>query len=351
MREAFQVDVSKLNFRGALVGTIALGLVIVFIGVFGQVTVAAGVAAVFVVAGGPSETRRPDRYSVLLVLAGALVTVIVSLSASSAIAATLAITLITFGATLLALLGKRARTTGVFGVMWAVLALAIGSTPEIALSLSVAFTVGGLVALAVLWLASRIPDRSSHADDDADSGRLPSGEPPLEEPSPDEPDPLLPGPARRTVINYAILRSLGVGACVFLGYQWFPDHSAWAALTFVLIVRPPAHQSFVAGVARAIGTGLGVGLATSIVHIDPGSQAIQIAAFVVAAYMMLATAKVNYAIFTMFTTVMLLLSQEQVEATGRQRLLATLLGVGVGFFVILIIVTLAKKREQYSAPH
>jgi hypothetical protein len=346
VREVFVLDLTKLNLRGAITGTIALGITIVFLGIFGTVVMAAGLAALFVIAGGPSDTQKPDLSSFLLVVGGALLTFVVSLSAASAVAATIVITLITLGATLLALWGKRYATMGVFGVLWAVLALTLGTAPQLAANMALAFALGGSVALVAMWIASLIPanDIPEETDETTD-----------EQSGPVSPE----GPARASIIRFAIVRAIAVGACVFIGYELFPNYPAWAALTFVLVVRPPAHQTLVTGVARTIGTVLGVGVAVLITQIDPGNTAIQVAAFVIAGFLMIATNKVNYAVSTLFTTILIVLSQEllqeQVDEAGWTRILATLTGVAIAFLAIFTLKAISHRdqnpaQDNASAP-
>ena len=42
------------------------------------------------------------------------------------------------------------------------------------------------------------------------------------------------------------------------GIFWFPDHYAWAAFAFVLVLRPPKEQVIVVGLGRTLGTVAGV---------------------------------------------------------------------------------------------
>jgi hypothetical protein len=347
VREVFELDFSKLSMRSAIVGTVALAVVIVFLAIFGSVAMAAGLAAVFVVMAGPSDTRRPDVNSLLFVLGGAGITFIVAWSSSSVVAATIVLSVITLGASLLALVGKRSTTMGVFLLLWSVLALGIGSTLAAAIDLAIAFALGGGFALLVMWLASLLPDRSA----------TPENPNVADEPATtaEQPDQVAPAaPPSASVIRFAIVRALAVGLSVFLGYELFPDHATWVALTFVLVVRPPAHQTVVGGTARAIGTGLGVVLGVVIAQIDGDSLAIQVTAFVVCAFLMMATNKVNPVVSTLFTTTLLLISQEilqeQVAVAGWERLLATLLGVVFAFvaIAILIIIGRQKKASQSS---
>ncbi|MCH9816552.1 MAG: FUSC family protein [Actinomycetia bacterium] len=341
MREVFALDLSKLSLRTAIIGTIVLGITVVLVGVFGNVAIAAGLAAVFVTAAGPADTRRPDLGSVLLVVVGAAVTFLVSLSASSQVAAAVVITAITLAATLLALLDKRSATMGVFGLLWAVLVLDVGATADTAASMAAAFAIGGVLALLALWIA----DRFLESDPDPEIAT---------EPEQDMAETAVRSKRQRDVIvRFAIVRALGAGACVLLGYSLFPENPAWAVLTFVLVIQPPAHQFVVTALGRAIGTAVGVVLGVLIIQVSTGNTVALLVAFVASSFLMMATRKVNYAVSTLFTTGVLLISQallqEQASVAAWQRLLATLLGVVIAFAVVAVLALLTGHHRQAEA--
>ena len=171
MREVLALDLSKLSLRTALIGTIVLGVTVVLVGVFGNVAIAAGLAAVFVIAAGPADTRRPDLGSVLLVVIGAVVTFLVSVSASSPAWAAVVITVITLAATLLAMLDQRSAKMGVYGLLWAVLVLDVGATADTAVSMAIAFAFGGVLAVLALWISYRFLESDPDPEADADVGK------------------------------------------------------------------------------------------------------------------------------------------------------------------------------------
>ncbi len=350
IKEATALDWSRLNLRGGFTATVALSLVIVFVGALGDVAIAAGLAALFVVAGGPADTKRPDASTGLLIVVGALMTWLVSLSADSAVAATCALAVITLLVTVLSLRGQRATTMGVFTLLWAVVALMLGSPAE-AISLSAAFAIGGVVAALAMWLASLSEDTAMGTIE----GPGPDGGVSTGDLTPDAAGAARSlSAARDAVVKFAIVRSLAVGACVFLGYVWFPDHRVWAVLTFVLVVKPPPRQAVVTSLARALGTALGVGLGLVVTYLADGSLLYLGVAFVAAAYLMLATGTVNYALSTVFTTVVLIVSAAMLDGqavtTGWQRLLATLLGVGVALLAIAVMRAITDHTDYPSPP-
>ena len=341
MREVLALDLSKLSLRTALIGTIVLGVTVVLVGVYGNVAIAAGLAAVFVIAAGPADTRRPDLGSVLLVAIGAVVTFLVSVSASSPAWAAVVITVITLAATLLAMLDQRSAKMGVYGLLWAVLVLDVGATADTAVSMAIAFAFGGVLAVLALWISYRFLESDPDPEADADVGK-------------DAAETTIRTRHQRDVIaRFAIVRAAGAGACVLLGYSLFPENPAWAVLTFVLVIQPPAHQFVVTALGRALGTAVGVVVGVLIIQISTGDTVALLVAFVASAFLMIATRKVNYAVSTLFTTSVLLISQallqEQTSVAAWQRLLATLLGVVIAFAVVAVLALLTGRHRHAKA--
>lgn len=349
MREVIELDLSKLDLRGAISGTIALGIAVVFIGIFGDVGLAAGIAALFVIAGAKGRNQAPDAISVLLILVGAVITLLVGFSDGTSWGAAIAIAAITLLATLTPLWGPRLAAAGVFAVLWAVLVLVLGGTSENAFSLALAFLVGGGLALVVLWVSSRVPSKKpangvsgpdDHEGPDPDAETGAATGPDSGKSGQVATKPRAAAVNRSSVITFAVMRALLAGICVYVGYTLFPDHPAWMILTFVLVVRPPASQAITIGLGRALGTVLGVLLGMGVAQLAAGNTPAQIVAFVVFGFCMVATQKVNYAVFNLFTTSFMLISfellQEGVVASGWQRLFATLLGIVLAFALIAI---------------
>lgn len=339
MREVFELDRDELDFRGALTGVIALGVALALVGTLGPVAMAAGIAAIFVVAGDSDETRGPDSVQVALVLAGTAITLAVGYAAASAVAATITIALVTLGATLGAKAGARPAAAGTYALLWAVLTLSIGITDERPAAMALAFAAGGMIALAALWLSERVPSPNDQADGEAAQASD-------QAPAPSDDDSA--GPAPGAIELFAVLRALAAGACVGLGYWLFADHPAWAVLTFVLVLQPPKQQALVVGVGRTLGTTAGVLVGMLVASVVEDQTAALVAAFVICGFLMLATKKVNYALSTTFTTAMLLLAgrllQDDVFSTGATRLLATLLGVVAAFAVFVALQLITNRR-------
>lgn len=353
MREVLKLDLDKLDLRAAITGTIALAIALVFVGVFGDAGLAAGVAALFVIAAGKGQTRGPDAASFWLIMAGAVITVLVGYSAGSEVAASATLGAITLVATLAACWGHRYSSAGVFAVLWAVLVLTVGATPEDAAIMALAFALGGGIALASMWISSRIPsDDLVPSDEPAPTGEKVARSDASRGDGQISPEPGSSRPDVSRLVTFAILRAVIAGASIYIGYQLFPDHATWMALTFVIVVRPPAHQVIVTGVARTLGTLLGVLLGMLVAGITVGNTTAQLVAFAIVGFAMVAVQKVNYALSTLFMTAFILLSEQfllaGVISNGWQRLLATLMGVGVGFLLIAVMRVLYRGKTATS---
>ncbi len=107
----------------------------------------------------------------------------------------------------------------------------------------------------------------------------------------------------------------------------------WVALTAVLVLRPDFSTTFTRGVARAAGTLIGVGVATTIaVLANPHGWAL-VGIVAVAAWASAAVISASYAVFSATITALVVfllagIDQHPVVA-GRERLVATVVGAGI----------------------
>lgn len=334
MEDVLKLEMEELDWRSAFTGLIGLLIALAVIVALGTVGMAAGIAVVFVIAADEDSHRGPDLGQLVLVPIGAIVTYAVGESTTSTAGAAFVVGLITLGCTLLLLLGPRFASVGAYSLMWAVLALTIGVTEESAAEMAIAFAAGGTIALAVLFVSSRIGDHDPV--EDVGNG----------------PDASAPDTSERhqnAVITFAVVRSLAAALAVVIGFEWFPEHAAWTVLTFVLVLRPPKEQTTVVALGRTLGTVAGVLVGMAAAQLVGDNLAAQLTAFVLAGFFMLALSDVNYALSTAFTTIMLLLSErilhEDVYQTGWERLGATIAGVIIAFAVIGVMVGIRTRQQ------
>jgi len=333
LQEVLRLDLDELDWHGAVTALVGLLLALVFIGAFGPVGMAAGMAVLFVVAGDSDDQIGPDRSQVLFVPIGTVVTLVVGHAADDTLAASIVIAVVTFLTTLLLLLGPRYAVSGGFALMWAVLTLTIGATDESAGEMALAFAAGGVIALLALSVSQRVVPKEPA------------------EPLPEQGDATPNGsPTRWTIELFALVRAVAAGMCVAIGYEFFEDHAAWVVLTFVLVLRPPKEQTEVVAVGRTLGTLGGVVIGVLAARLVGDETWSLVLAFLVCGFFMVATTNVNYALSTAFTTALLLLSQrilqDDVFSTAWDRILATIIGVTFAFAVIAIMAATVQVRRQ-----
>lgn len=334
VEDVLELEMEELDWRSAFTGLIGLLIALVFIGVFGTVGMAAGIAVVFVVGSDEETHKGPDLGQLVLVVVGAIVTYAVGESTTSTAGAAIVIGLITLGCTLVLLLGSEFASVGAYSLIWAVLALTIGVTNESAVEMAIAFAAGGTIALAVLLASSRIGDIRAGDTVDDDPVSSDPGVDPLD---------------TEAVVTFAVVRSMAAALAVVIGFEWFPDHAAWTVLTFVLVLRPPKDQTVVVAIGRTLGTVAGVLIGMAAAQLVGDNLAAQLVAFVLAGFLMLASSDVNYAVSTTFTTVMLLLSErilhDDVYEAGWERLGATVAGVVIAFVVIGVMAGIRTRQQ------
>ncbi|WP_055589931.1 FUSC family protein [Streptacidiphilus griseoplanus] len=143
-------------------------------------------------------------------------------------------------------------------------------------------------------------------------------------------------PVLRHAVRLAAVSSLGylLGAALPLG------HGYWVPLTSVMVLRPDFHQTYARGVARLVGTVVGVGLATGVVvAVHPGASVSGGLAVGSAALTYLCM-RTGYAVSQCFTAayVVFLLGMggETWQQTGQGRVLLTLLGGALAMLAYVV---------------
>lgn len=342
------MDLGAIDIRRSLVGTLGIVVAIVFIGLLGPAGLLAGLCAIFL-----GVLDEPDPVGARLVARARFVTIgalavgLLSWSDDSLGWATLAAGLVTYVGTLAAGWGKRPAAEGQFLVLLAVVTLMVGPTDHSAIELALSFAAGGVIATAVSLMGRRWSDDAVDRPDASAAG-------------PDDP-PVAFGLTARAVREvagseiggFALARAVAVAIATAAGYQLFESHPVWAMLTVVLVLQPPARQTWTVGLQRTAGTVVGVLLGILVVVLLDASTAALAAAFVAAGFGMMAFTGVNYTISTAFTTCVLLISQrilqEDAFSTGWQRLGATVLGTVIALAVVYLAV-LVDRRSAPTAP-
>ena len=340
------MDLSAINLERSVVGTLGIIVAIAFIGLLGPAGLLAGLCAIFL-----GVLDEPDPVRERLIARGRFATIgavavgVLAWSGDSIGWATLVAGVVTYLGTLAAGWGKRAAAEGQFLILLAVVTLMVGSTELSAVELALSFAAGGIIATAVSLVGSRWS-----GDDVAE---------PVEPSANDDPTVAtqldlssIREVARSEIGAFALARALAVAIATAAGYELFESHPVWAMLTVVLVLQPPARQTWTVGLQRTAGTIVGVLIGILVVVLLDSSTAALAAAFIAAGFGMMAFTGVNYTLSTAFTTCVLLISQrilqEDAFSTGWDRIGATVLGTVVALAVVFVAVTLDRRSSSAS---
>jgi uncharacterized membrane protein YccC len=335
IRETLTVDWQQVRIRRAVSGLVAMLLAVLFARSVGDIVLSGAMATLFVVAAGgdgPMSARLPGM--VRFTLYGSLLGGLAFLSSGTVVAVAAVLGVATYVGTLAAAAGPRQARGGLFLTLWALMALMLGAGGAEPWRVSVAFLVGGAIAIAVT--AIRL---STSAEDEAGDDDQPTQHDTIEGARLIRPQQLV-AAVSSPIGGFALARTIATIAGVLLGYWWFPSYPIWVAITVIVVLRPSAHQSVSAGVQRTIGTALGVGVAAAVAQVLPRSDGAVVVAFFVSGLLMVAFMSANATLKAAFLTAMLVFGQRLADAdafeAGSVRLLATAVGVLIAFGIIAL---------------
>jgi hypothetical protein len=337
-QELVALDREQLDLRAGLIGLAVLAVFGVAIAVVEPVAIAAAIGALVVLATDPPPVGRSWAIALLpLVIGGALLTSVAVSIGGQAIPAAFLVGVVGVAG---ALHGGRSRKAGIRGLvatLWIILALTLSTTGIGAIQYGVAFGIGGLVGAAVTLVRARKETAEGTGDDDVEAEA--SAEPQA-----------LGARIASPLGQFAVLRGIGLAVAVFLGFTYFPGHPAWLAISSLLVMRPPTRNALVVGVQRSLGTAAGVLAAVVLAGAIGENTPALVVLFLASAFLMMAVREVNYALFAMFTTALVVYSQRILGAeaaeSGADRLAETVIGVAIAITVLGLAEVLARRRAK-----
>lgn len=318
-RELLEVDLTKVDARKGLIGTVAVVFAVAVVALSGLVGETAGLAVLFVLA-----TDRPgsgrDRLVnvVVLTAAGSVIAFLaVWVGTDNALAAAVLAFVLTALTTLATARGPSVAGRALVLSIWTIFALGFNGDIRLASELALAFLLGGAFATVLLWVETR---RSpAEPVEQAAEDALKSFEEVIRSP----------------FAMVALVRATAVAIGTALGILWYPEHAIWPALTVLLVMAATPGQAFSTGLLRTFGTLLGVVLAEVVVSIADGSEVVLLAAFALSVFGMFAFNDVAFWVYVLFLTNVLILMQALVGADAStaaiDRLTATVLGAAIAF--------------------
>jgi hypothetical protein len=156
----------------------------------------------------------------------------------------------------------------------------------------------------------------------------------------------LDSPVARHSIRYGIALALGVAVYRIAGMK---EHGYWIPLTILFVLRPERDETDRRLVLRAVGTLVGLALATGLAFAFDGAEAPIAIVLSLAAAFSFGLITVQYALFTAtITTYVVLLSDTLGEArwdAAGQRMIGTVVGIVIAYLAFRVYPGPAEKRR------
>gem|GEM_PF-6188249 len=320
----YRFDWTEIDVRGGLTAVGVIAGVAVVLTLFGTLGIAIGIAALFVmIADEPGSLRSRLSALALFTVGGSLLAFAGAWAGTShVLVAGVLMAMIVYLATVAAALGKPAAVRGLLMALWVILALALSGTVDAPAELALAFLAGGVLGGIGVWISGLIHSSPRSEDE----------KPPLIS--------TLVGELWTPLGQFALIRGLSAGLATYVGIVLFPDFPIWIVISVLVILREERGATIQIGLLRTAGTLLGVIAASACLLLIGDSQTAVTAAFLLSGFAMIALQKVNYAVFTLFLTAMLVfalhVTGDDAWAGGIARLLATLIGAGIAFTAIFV---------------
>ena len=175
--------------------------------------------------------------------------------------------------------------------------------------------------------------------------------PEYDDPAPVEPPLLSIAAAQR----YGVRLGLAAAVATAIAFYFGAEHTGWIVISTVIVMRPAEEMMKVRSAGRAISVFIGALVAAWLLGLDlsPAAIAFVGAGAIIAAC---ATNASRWYITPAFTTFLILWSvlygnptTENISYRSWERVLDTLLGVGIAYFFGLLVPTLSRRHDRCSA--
>jgi len=338
-RELLAVEREGIDLRAGVLGLLVLTAFAAAIALVGPVAMAAAVGALVVLSTDPPPAGRAWTIALMpLIISGAVLTFLAVWLDGNAIAGALLGGIVGLAATLQAGRSTKAGARGLIATIWVILGLTLYDSGVTPLEYSLAFVAGAAVGtLAALSRARSGPPEGAGADDvegHVTGATIPSFGALLKSP----------------LGLLAVLRGIGIGVAIWVGFMWFPSHPAWVAITALIVIRPPTHQAVLVGLQRSLGTCVGVIGAVALAGIVGETTAGLVVLFLATAFLMMSVREVNYALFAMLAAALVVflerILQGNAAETAFDRFAATVTGVAIAFVILGLVDVFRRARRS-----
>lgn len=334
----FHFDRAAVNFTKPTLGMAIVLVALILLSTIGPFgfTVAFGAVLAVVFDGGGPGRQRVARLGIFA-LAGALATLLgngTGLSVWGSIASIFVVTLV---CGLAMAFGPQAGKMAFFVNLWMMLTLSLATVLYAPINLALGFLCGSASVAVLMFFAKT--DREAGSTPDADSTPVDAG---LNWS-------LAPLRAhlnlRSPIMHFALSRALVSAFAMWLGWQMFPAHPFWIAMTILIVVVPDRQQAARTSWQRAIGTAIGTAIG-AVVLAFPLQPITLLLLWLLVTLLMLAVQDVNYVLYASILTLNLILFYQLLEAdvwfNGIERLVTTLLGIAFALGIIALLEYLAR---------
>jgi hypothetical protein len=133
--------------------------------------------------------------------------------------------------------------------------------------------------------------------------------------------------------------SLALGVAIYRAFD-MDDHGFWIPLTILFVMRPDRDETYLRLILRAVGTVLGLIVATAVAEAFGGSDAVVIVVLTTATALALGLLAVQYALFTAAITVYVVLLTDTLGESAweadKLRLIGTAIGLLITFLAFVV---------------
>jgi hypothetical protein len=159
-----------------------------------------------------------------------------------------------------------------------------------------------------------------------------------------------PAAAPKPTLGYGVRLGAAGATAAAIGFLLDLEHVGWACAAALLVMRPAAEMQRLRSVGRIIAVGIGALAAIALVRLTPAAWVYSLAAIAALAACG-ATHRSRWYVtpaFTTFLVFLLMLYSRPEDAASRfnERLLETVLGVGIAYVFGLGLPALAQRRRQ-----
>jgi hypothetical protein len=334
LKDFRSVERSRLEY--ALLGLIVLVFVFGAAKLLGQTGMVAGWAALLTyLAEAPGSLRQRAAGMMAFAVFGFIQMLLVAWVGSSGWPLLLLLFAVSFACSWMMGYGARAALVGFVGNIWITLMPGLGVAADLVPSL-VGYVAGSLLVVVASTLPRLFRGEGAQAGDadevlvfESRSYRYP------------------------TLTFYSLVRALAIALGGLLGQQVLELNQLWIALTANLILPPALKTTWARGLYRALGTVLGGIVGYLLVRLAGENTTLLLVIEVIAAFLLLYTAKgFIYGVFVFFLSIFIvtqigLQGVDMARFGGNERIIATLIGIGIAFVTTLILQFIVK-RDTYK---